>query len=141
MASVVYHAFNQIQETEKMKLFRSHHPDFKDGEQMRDFIYVKDVIDVVIFLMEERPFSGLFNLGTGRAETFLHLVEGVFRGLDKEPEISYIDTPEDIRDKYQYYTRAEMDKLFEAGYGNRFTPLSEGVEEYVRQYLTRNRIN
>ncbi|HKK62921.1 MAG TPA: ADP-glyceromanno-heptose 6-epimerase [Bacteroidales bacterium] len=141
MASVVYHAFNQIQETEKMKLFRSHHPDFKDGEQMRDFIYVKDVVDVVIFLMEERPFSGLFNLGTGRAETFLHLVEGVFRGLDKEPEISYIDTPEDIRDKYQYYTRAEMDKLFEAGYGNRFRPLSEGVEEYVRQYLTRNRIN
>jgi len=116
MASVVYHAYRQIQETGQMKLFRSHHPGFGDGMQSRDFIYVGDVVDVILFLMEKRPESGLFNLGTGQARTFYDLVRATFRAMGKEPHISFIDTPEDIRDKYQYFTEADMTKLRQAGY-------------------------
>ncbi|MCK4989438.1 MAG: ADP-glyceromanno-heptose 6-epimerase, partial [Bacteroidales bacterium] len=141
MASVVYHAYNQIAETGSMKLFRSHHPDFGDGEQSRDFIYVKDVVDVIIFLMEKRPESGLYNLGTGEARSFLDLVTSTFRAMDTEPSISLIDTPEDIRDKYQYFTEADMDKLRNAGYGTPFTSLEAGVEDYVGNYLKQNRVN
>ena len=140
MASVVYHAYKQISKTGKMKLFRSHHPGYKDGEQLRDFIYVKDVVDVILFLMEQRPASGLFNLGTGSASTFLELVESTFRALDREPEIEFIDTPEDIRDKYQYFTEAVMTKLREAGYTRPFTPLPDGVDEYVRTYLSEEKV-
>ena len=138
MASVVYHAYNQIAETGSMKLFRSHHPDFGDGEQSRDFIYVKDVVDVIIFLMEKRPESGLYNLGTGEARSFLDLVTTTFLAMDTEPSISFIDTPEDIRDKYQYFTQAEMQKLRLAGYKHPFIKLEEGVGQYVRNYLKGN---
>ncbi len=141
MASVVYHAFNQIRETGKMELFRSHHPDFRDGEQSRDFIYVKDVVDVIIFLMENRPATGLYNLGTGRASTFLDLVTCTFKAMGREPSISFIDTPEDIRERYQYFTRANMEKLRRAGYGKEFTSLEAGVKEYVCNYLVNNAIN
>mgnify|MGYP006284362747 FL=1 len=140
MASVVYHAYQQISKTGNMKLFRSHHPGYKDGEQLRDFIYVKDVVDVILFLMEQRPASGLFNLGTGSASTFLELVQSVFRALDREPEIEFIDTPEDIRDKYQYFTEAVMTKLRETGYTRPFTPLPDGVDEYVRTYLSEEKV-
>lgn len=135
MASVVYHAFNQIRSTGEMKLFRSHNPDYRDGEQLRDFIYVKDVTEVIIYLMENRPFSGIFNLGTGKAESFLELVRQTFRAMGQKENIRFIDTPEDIRDKYQYYTQANMQKLRKAGYKKPFRTLSEGVPDYVKNYL------
>jgi len=141
MASVVYHAYNQIEKTGGMKLFRSHHPDFGDGEQARDFIYVKDVVDVIIFLMENRPESGLYNLGTGKARAFSDLVSSTFQAMGKEPILSFIDTPEDIRDKYQYFTEADMGKLRKAGYEKPFTSLEAGVEDYVSNYLNQNRVN
>ena len=139
MASVIFHAFNQIQETGKVKLFRSHNPDFKDGEQLRDFIYVKDVVDVITYLMKTKPPSGLYNLGTGKARTFNDLAGATFRALDLEPNIEFIDTPADIRDKYQYFTEANMSKLRTAGYDKPFTSLEDGVEDYVRNYLVGHR--
>jgi ADP-L-glycero-D-manno-heptose 6-epimerase len=141
MASVVYHAYNQIRETGEMKLFRSHHPGFGDGEQSRDFIYVKDVVDVILFLMEKRPESGIYNLGTGKARTFNDLVGSTFHAMDMKPSITFMDTPEDIRDKYQYFTEAKMDKLREAGYGKPFLSLEEGVKDYVRNYLIGDFVN
>lgn len=136
MASVIYHAFNQIKATDKMKLFRSHNPDFKDGEQMRDFIYVKDLIDVCIFFMHHRKNSGIYNLGSGQARTFKDLVTNTFHAMDKTPDISFIDTPIDIRDKYQYFTEANMSKLRSVGYEKPFHTLEEGVEDYVKNYLS-----
>ena len=116
MASVIFHAFHQIGETGRVCLFRSHRPDFEDGKQLRDFVYVKDVADVIWFLMHHRPASGLYNLGTGNARTFLDLAKATFAAMDKEPVIEFIDTPEDIRGKYQYFTEANMKKLHDAGY-------------------------
>ncbi len=135
MASVIFHAFNQIQETEGMKLFRSHNPKYKDGEQLRDFVYVKDVLEVCIFLMHHRKDSGIYNLGTGTARTFLDLVKSTFKALGKEEKISFIDTPEDIRDKYQYFTEADMSKLRSIGFDKEFTSLENGVKDYVQHYL------
>lgn len=135
MASVIFHAHRQIKETGKVKLFRSHNPDYKDGEQLRDFVYVKDVVKVCQFLMENRPESGLYNLGTGKARTFLDLAKSTFAAMDRKPVIEFIDTPEDIRDKYQYFTEADMGKLRATGYDEAFTPLEEGVKDYVREYL------
>ena len=138
MASVILHAFRQIKETGKMKLFRSHNPSYKDGEQLRDFIYVKDVVEVCHFLLNHRKDSGIYNLGTGTARTFLDLVKSTFNALKISPNISFIDTPEDIRDKYQYFTEAKMSKLISAGYTKRFASLEEGVADYVSQYLKPN---
>lgn len=135
MASVVYHTYSQIMETGGMQLFRSHHPDFKDGEQARDFIYVKDVTDVCYFLMLHQHKPGIYNLGTGVARTFVDLATATFAALGKEPAIGFIDTPEDIRDKYQYYTCADMTKLRAAGYGRDFFTLEQGVQEYVQDFL------
>ncbi len=136
MASVIFHAFHQIREQGKVKLFRSHHPDYKDGGQLRDFVYVKDVLDVCLFLMENKPASGIYNLGSGTARTFADLANAVFDAMHVEPVIEYIDTPEDIRDKYQYFTQAEMGKLRQAGYTGDFHSLEAGVADYVRNYLT-----
>lgn len=136
MASVIFHAFNQIKKTGKMKLFRSHNPDYKDGEQIRDFIYVKDVTEVCFFLMNHRKNSGIYNLGTGKARTFLDLVKATFKAMGLKPEIEFIDTPEDIRDKYQYFTEAKMKKLKGIGYSQPFTSLEDGVEDYVKNYLS-----
>jgi ADP-L-glycero-D-manno-heptose 6-epimerase len=135
MASVVFHAFHQIKTTGKMKLFRSHHPDFEDGRQLRDFVYVKDVADVLVYFMENRKTSGLYNLGTGKARAFLDLANAVFAALVKAPVIEFIDTPEDIRDKYQYFTEANMQKVREYGYQTPFYELEEGVMDYVKNYL------
>ncbi len=135
MASVIFHAFNQIQKTGKMKLFQSHNPNYKDGEQMRDFVYVKDVLKVCLFLMESKPKSGLYNLGSGKARTFLDLVKNTFKAIDIDPDISFIPTPEDIRDKYQYFTEANMNKLIGVGYPHQFFSLEDGVEDYVKNYL------
>lgn len=135
MASVVFHAFNQIQKTGAMKLFASHNPDYKDGEQIRDFIYVKDALDVLMFHMEKRDHSGLYNLGTGKSRTFYDLAAATFRALDLEPNISFIPTPEDIRDKYQYFTEASVTKLRDSGYTGEFMELEDAIRDYVTNYL------
>ena len=135
MASVIFHAHKQINETKGMKLFRSHNPDFKDGEQIRDFVYVKDVVKVLFFFLNHRKDSGIYNLGTGKARTFLDLVKSTFKAMDVEENISFIDTPEDIRDKYQYFTEANMSKLKGVGYSEEFYTLEKGVEDYVKNYL------
>lgn len=139
MASVILHAYHQIRNTGMVRLFRSHHPDFKDGEQLRDFIFVKDVVDVLFFLMKRGDQSGIYNLGTGKARTFLDLARATFRAMDKTENIDFIDTPVDIRDKYQYFTEARMEKLHTAGFDNNFYTLEEGVEEYVVEYLRNGR--
>lgn len=135
MASVIFHAFHQINKTGEMKLFRSHNPEFADGCQLRDFVYVKDVVDVCLFLMEKRPMSGIYNLGSGKARTFLDLTRNTFKSMNKEENIFFIDTPADIRDKYQYFTEADMTKLKKAGFNQDFHTLEEGVKDYVSNYL------
>ncbi len=140
MASVVYHTFRQIRQTGRMRLFRSHRPDFRDGEQRRDFVFVEDVLRVCRFFLMKEPPSGLYNVGTGRARTFLDLAGAVFRALELEPAIEFIPTPEDIRDTYQYFTEAPLDKLRRAGYEAPFTSLEAGVETYVRDYLLPGRV-
>lgn len=135
MASVVWHGYNQIRTTGKLRLFRSHRPDYADGEQKRDFIYVKDVVAVLAeWLYAERP-SGLYNLGTGQARTFIDLARALFAALAREPQIEFIDTPADIRESYQYFTEARMEKLRQAGYTAPFTPLEAAVADYVQNYL------
>lgn len=135
MASVIFHAFRQISENGAMKLFRSHNPDYTDGGQLRDFVYVKDVVEVCLFLMEKKPASGIYNLGSGKARTFLDLAKNTFKSMDKKEDISFIDTPIDIRDKYQYFTEADMSKMLDAGYTGGFHTLEEGVKDYVQNYL------
>ncbi|MEP6512691.1 MAG: NAD-dependent epimerase/dehydratase family protein [Parafilimonas sp.] len=175
MASVIFHSFNQIKKDGIVKLFKSHREDFKDGEQLRDFIYVKDVVKVIYWMMKEvggRQFtvaswqsqgsgqlsvvssdqsekqempneklsSGIYNLGTGKARTFIDLVNTTFAALNMQPKIVFIDMPEDIRNKYQYYTEAAMYKLHKAGYTDPFYSLEEGVNDYVRNYLSAGKI-
>lgn len=142
MASVIWHSFNQIRENGRVKLFKSHKEGFRDGEQLRDFVYVKDVISVMGWLMEEMQSgrwsstnNGLYNLGTGKARSFIDLVNATFAGIDLAPKIEFIDMPEDIRDKYQYFTEADMQKLRNAGYDKPFYSLEAGVNDYVRNYL------
>lgn len=136
MASVIFHAFNQIKATGGMKLFRSHNPDYTDGGQMRDFIYVKDLVSVCYFLMHHRKNSGIYNLGSGTARTFLDLAKNTFKAMDVPENISFVDTPADIRDKYQYFTEADMTKLKSIGYAQPFHTLEQGVQDYVANYLS-----
>ncbi len=138
MASVIFHAFNQIKATNAMKLFKSHNPNYKDGEQMRDFVYVKDLVKICEFLMHHRKNSGIYNLGSGKARTFLDLVKATFKAMDKPENISFIDTPLDIRDKYQYFTEANMQKLRNIGYNQPFYSLEDGVMDYVQGDLMKN---
>ena len=135
MASVIFHAVQQINATGRMKLFRSHNADYKDGEQLRDFVYVKDVVEVLMFMMQSQKLNGIFNLGSGTARTFTDLVKATFSAMALPNNISYIDTPEDIRDKYQYFTEANMQKLKAIGYKKSFTTLENGVKDYVQNYL------
>jgi ADP-L-glycero-D-manno-heptose 6-epimerase len=135
MASVIFHAYQQIKEKGQLKLFRSHNPEYTDGGQMRDFVYVKDVLEVCMFLMHHRKDSGIYNLGSGKARTFLDLAYGTFDAMGVEPQIHFIDTPEDIRDKYQYFTEANMAKLKSVGYAKPFHSLEEGIHDYVKNYL------
>ncbi len=138
MASVILHAFNQIKATGKMKLFKSHHPKFPDGGQTRDFVYVKDLVEVMFFLMHHRKDSGLYNVGTGLGRTFLDLALNTFKAMGINENIEFIDTPVDIRDKYQYFTEANMQKLRNIGYNKAFYTLEEGVHDYVTNYLLPN---
>jgi ADP-L-glycero-D-manno-heptose 6-epimerase len=135
MASVIFHAYNQISATGQMKLFRSHRPDYTDGGQMRDFVYVKDVAEVCMFLMHHRKNSGLYNLGSGKARPFLDLANGTFAAMGRESHIEFIDTPTDIRDTYQYFTEADMSKLRNIGYTRPFHSLEDGIQDYVGNYL------
>ena len=138
MASVVFHAYNQIMKTNEMKLFKSHRPDYKDGEQKRDFVYVDDVVDVCIWLANNKPLSGIYNVGTGKARSFNDLAKAVFKSLELPENISYIDTPKNIRDKYQYFTEAKIEKLRLTGYTNKFHELEEGVKEYINKLNNEN---
>lgn len=135
MASVVFHAYNQIRSTGKMQLFRSHKTGIPDGGQSRDFIYVMDVVKVIYWIFINKPESAIYNLGTGCARSFLDLTKSTFAAMSLEPLIEFIDTPMDIRDKYQYFTEARMEKLRNAGYTSPFYSLEEGVSEYVKSYL------
>lgn len=135
MASVIFHAFHQIKDKGSVKLFRSHNPNYADGGQIRDFVYVDDVVRMCTWLMEQQPQSGLYNVGSGAARTFNDLVTAIFNTLKQPVQIEYIDTPADIRDKYQYFTEADMSKMRNAGYPHAFHTLEEGVSAYVRDYL------
>jgi ADP-L-glycero-D-manno-heptose 6-epimerase len=135
MASVIYHSFNQIVSTGKVKLFRSHREDYKDGWQMRDFVYVKDVVNVLFYLMTNKPQSSIYNLGSGQARSFYDLASATFSAMGQETMIEYVDIPIDIRDKYQYFTEASMKKLISVGYNTPFYSLEEGVKDYVQNYL------
>jgi ADP-L-glycero-D-manno-heptose 6-epimerase len=138
MASVVFHAFNQISQSGGMKLFKSHRSDFADGGQKRDFIYVKDVTEVCMFLMHHRKNSGIYNLGSGKARTFLDLANATFQSMGQSPVVEFIDTPADIRDKYQYFTEADMSKLRSIGYSKPFSTLEDGVSDYIENHLLRD---
>lgn len=140
MASVIFHTARQIKSTGKMNLFKSHRPDFKDGEQSRDFVYVKDVTDVLLWFLEGNRPKGIYNLGTGKARSFRSLAEATFRAMGLEPDISFVDTPLDIRDKYQYFTEADMSKLRQSGYHEPFFGLEAGIEDYVQRYLQAEKI-
>ena len=140
MASVIFHTFHQIREKGEMRLFRSHNPKYGNGEQLRDFIYVKDVVSVCCFLMEKKPVSGIYNLGSGKARTFMDLASLTFLALGLEPKIDFIDTPEDIRSTYQYFTEANMSKLIAAGYHTPFHSLEDGISDYVKNYLIKEKI-
>src|SRR5690554_2637595 len=135
MASVILHAFQTIMKDGSMQLFKSHHKDYKDGEQSRDFIFVDDIADVMMFFMNNKKNSGIYNVGTGHARTFLDLTNAVFKSIKIDPKISFVDTPVELRGRYQYFTEADIDKLREIGYTKDFTNLEEGVEMYVGKYL------
>lgn len=139
MASVIFHSFNQVKQEGFVKLFKSHKEGFKDGEQLRDFIYVKDILSVCLWLMETPGIpSSIYNLGTGKARSFIDLVAATFTAIGQKPDIRFIDMPEDIRETYQYFTEANMQKLKDAGYNSAFHTLEEGVYDYVKHYLSAN---
>lgn len=141
MASVILHTFESVQNTGHMDLFRSHRPDFQDGMQLRDFVYVKDVANVILFLAQNKPQSGLFNVGTGKAQSFLELANATFDSMGKTRNISFVDIPIDIRDKYQYFTEADISKLKSVGYNKPFHDLCDGIHDYVTNYLSHHLYN
>lgn len=138
MASMIFHGYNQIQETGKIKLFKSCNPNYADGGQLRDFVYVKDICSVIYWLLENENVNGLFNVGTGRAQSFRELAEATFCALGLEPNIEYVDMPEHLKKKYQYYTKAEMKKLKDVGYDKEFVNLEIGVKDYVLEHLAKD---
>ena len=140
MASVIYHAYNQVKKKGTVTLFRSHNKNYKDGEQLRDFVYVKDTVEVCYFFMHNRKYSGLYNLGTGKARSFYDLASNTIRFSSLDANIDFVDTPVDIRDKYQYFTEANMSKLKSIGYEKAFYSLEEGIEDYVTNYLLKQEL-
>lgn len=139
MRSVVLKAFEQIRDSGKMKLFKSYRDDYKDGEQVRDFVYVKDAVEMTLFFLERKSATGLFNVGSGTANTWNKLAAAVFSAVDKEANIDYIEMPETIREKYQYYTCADISKITKAGYSKPMMDIEEAVGDYVKNYLVRGR--
>ncbi|MCC8051378.1 MAG: ADP-glyceromanno-heptose 6-epimerase [Clostridiales bacterium] len=138
MASMIFHGYRQIMEHRRIRLFQSCRADYKDGEQLRDFVYVKDVCDVIWYFLDECKTNGLFNIGTGRAQSFRELAEATFYALGQEPQIEYIPMPEQLREKYQYYTQANIEKLRATGYDKTFCDLKSGAEDYVKEYLEKD---
>ncbi len=138
MASMVFHGFNQIKEKGEIRLFKSCNPDYEDGGQLRDFVYVKDICSVIVWMLENPQVSGLFNVGTGCAQSFRELAEATFHALNMEPNIVYIDMPEKLRGKYQYYTQANMESLRKVGYKIPFAAVEQGVFDYVQNFLDKN---
>ena len=138
MASMIFHGYRQICESGSVKLFKSCHPDYEHGGQLRDFVYVKDICNVILWFLEHKEVCGLFNVGTGKAQSFRELAEATFHALDMEPNIIYIDMPEHLKEKYQYYTQADIDKLRSVGYQDDFCSLEEGCSDYVKEHLVKN---
>ena len=135
MQSVAYKAWRELSQGKEFRLFRSHHPDYADGEQKRDFVWIQDVVHVVLFFLDNVHARGIYNVGSGRAAGFNELLRAVYDALGREPRIEYTDMPEGLRERYQYFTKADISKLRQAGYTAPFTPLAEAVREYVREYL------
>lgn len=138
MSSVIFKAFHQIEETGKLKLFKSYKPEYADGEQKRDFVYVKDVTATMAWLMENTGVNGLFNIGSGKARSWNDLAHAVFKSMNREANIEYIDMPENLKGSYQYYTEASMEKLIQRGYDKPYHQLEQGVTDYVENYLAKN---
>ena len=137
MASMVFHGFNQIKENEEIRLFKSCNPAYEDGGQLRDFVYVKDICNVIMWMLKHQDVNGLFNVGTGRAQSFRELAEATFHAMDLKPNIVFIDMPEKLRGKYQYFTQANMELLRSVGYDKPFANLEEGVTDYVQNHLNK----
>lgn len=138
MRSVVTKAYRTAGRGRSVTLYRSHDPEYEDGKQMRDFVYVRDCVDVMTWLPGSEAPSGIYNLGTGRAQTWLDLMSALYEAVGQPLSVSWIDTPEEIRDKYQYFTEADMTKLREAGYDRPFASVEEGVADYVERFLSRD---
>lgn len=138
MRSVVHKAYEQIRDTGNVKLFKSLHPDYKDGEQMRDFVYVKDAVDMTLYFLEHPDKNGIYNVGAGKARTWNDLVKALFNALGKPVKIEYIDLPENLREKYQYFTEANLNKIKSNGYTKQTTTLEDGVNDYVKNYLLKS---
>ncbi len=137
MRSVVHKAFEQVRDTGKVRLFKSLHPKYKDGEQMRDFVYIKDAVDMTLYFLEHPDKNGIFNVGAGKARTWNDLVTALFHAVGKSVNIEYIDLPENLREKYQYFTEANLSKIKSAGYSEPTISLEDGVSDYVKNYLLR----
>jgi len=138
MRSFVLKAFQQINQTGEVRLFKSHNPKYADGQYLRDFIYVKDTVDMTLFFLDNPQISGLFNIGTGKARTWNDMVKAVFDAMDKKPNIEYIEMPENLRSQYQYFTEADITKLKQAGYSKQTTPLEDAIKDYVQNYLQKD---
>jgi ADP-L-glycero-D-manno-heptose 6-epimerase len=138
MRSVVHKAFEQVRDHGKVRLFKSHRKDYKDGEQKRDFVYVKDAVDMTLYFLDHQDKNGIYNVGTGKAQTWIELVTALFKAVGKPVNIEFVDMPEDIRDKYQYFTEANLQKIRAAGYDKAVMNVSEGVTDYVKNYLLKD---
>jgi ADP-L-glycero-D-manno-heptose 6-epimerase len=138
MRSVVHKAFEQIRDTGKVKLFKSENPDYKDGEQKRDFVYVKDAVGMTLFFLDNLDKNGIFNVGSGNARTWKDLVTAIFNAMGKPVNIDYIDLPKSLSQKYQYFTEANLSKVKKAGYAKSLSTLEDGVTDYVKNYLLKN---
>ncbi len=139
MRSVVHKAFEQIRDTGKVRLFKSEKPEYKDGEQLRDFIYIKDAVDMTLYFLDKKDKNGLFNVGSGKARTWNDLVKAIFNALEKEVKIEYVDMPKHLVEKYQYYTEAKLDKIEKLGYASPLVKLEDGVTDYVKSYLLKEK--
>ena len=139
MRSMIHKAFGQIKETGKVKLFKSHNSQYEHGKQMRDFIYIKDAIDMTLHFLQNKDKNGIYNIGTGNARTWVDLVSSIFKSLGLELQIEFIDMPEELKGKYQYFTEAEIQKIRNSGYKNQISSLENSVDDYVKEYLTKNK--
>ncbi|MCK5566186.1 MAG: ADP-glyceromanno-heptose 6-epimerase, partial [Planctomycetes bacterium] len=138
MSSFIIKAFEQINETGKVGLFKSYHPDYADGCQERDFLYIKDAVDMTLFFLDNPTLAGIYNIGTGQTNTWNDLANATFDAMGKKPNIKYIDMPEKLKDKYQYYTKADIGKMRKVGYDKSITTLPEAIKDYVQNYLAKN---